>query len=543
MINFFNENNGSLRSNDPYDDGVDSANNSNKSAPKSSVDSPNDSTVDDVAKDHEIQTDNSSSADLSSISSSRKVNEDLQYATETNVSEGVQGTVINDYVYESEGEEIEYFGQLFESPKPTMGQNVWRFSRKSAMPAKYSDYVLNKNVKYGIEKVVNYSELSIKNFVFTISLNKIHEPFTYVEAIKDSRWVDAMNQEIEALNRNKTWKITKLPSNRKAIESKWIWKVNYKASCEVERFKARLVTKDVNNVFLYGELEEDVHMTMPEGYSDNNDNRVCKLLKSLYGLKQALRKWNEKLTSVLIKNGFVQSPNDFSLFLKNDKDIMMIFLVYVDDIIVTEDNINEINKKYCTELLNEFGMLGCKPCNTPIEVNPDNKRIISKFGDDVPLTGITTYQKLVMHNPMQSHLRLAFRVLRYIKGEPGLGITFKESDNTNLRVFVDSNWAKCPQLRLGIELCVMFAIAANPVLHERSTDNANITRKWSKPDTGTDRIQKSRKIAINSQHSQSLVNIGQPQEDKTLENTQNTLNVKPNSSKALKTLTPLSPFY
>ncbi|GKA32141.1 hypothetical protein Tco_0718508 [Tanacetum coccineum] len=81
-------------------------------------------------------------------------------------------------------------------------------------------------------------------------------------------------------------------------------------------------------------------------------------------------------------------------------------------------------------------MLACKPCSTPIEVNPHNKKVVSKFGDDVPLT--------------RSHLRLEFRMLRYLKREPGLGITFKESDTTDLRVFVDSDWAKCKVTRRSI---------------------------------------------------------------------------------------------
>ncbi|GKB02143.1 ribonuclease H-like domain-containing protein [Tanacetum coccineum] len=236
---------------------------------------------------------------------------------------------------------------------------------------------------------------------------------------------------------------------------------------------------DINNAFLYGKLVKDVYMSIPEGYSDKDDKRVCKLVKSLYGLKQDPRKWIEKLTSVLIDNGFVQSPNNFSLVVKNDKGIMLILLVYVDDIIVTGNNIDEINKKYCTELLTEFGMLACKPCNTPIEVNFDNKKVVSKFGDDVPLTGITNYQKLVrkliyftmtrpdisyvvhclsrvMHNPMQSHLRLAFRVLRYLKRKPGLGNTFKESDNADLKVFVDSDWDKCKIIRRSITGYVVF---------------------------------------------------------------------------------------
>ena len=206
----------------------------------------------------------------------------------------------------------------------------------------------------------------------------------------------------------------------------------------------------------------------------------------------------------------MQSPNDFSLFVKNENNVVLILLVYVDDIIITGNNIDEIEKfkkylsskflikdlgklkyflgievldieqgicltqrKYCTELLSEFGMLGCKSCGTPIETNPDNKALVSKFGDDEPLSCITSYQKLVgkliyltltrpdiaysvhclsqvMHKPMKSHLRLAFRVLRYLKNEPGLGITFKENASTDLKVFVDSDWAKCKVTRRSV---------------------------------------------------------------------------------------------
>ncbi|GJV47192.1 putative RNA-directed DNA polymerase [Tanacetum coccineum] len=160
---FVNKNDRSLRSSEPNDDGGDSEVNVN--------------TVDDVTKDHRVET-------MSM-----------------------------------------YFGQLFETPKTEVGQPVRRSSRKSSMPSKYKDYVLNKNAKYSIDKVVNYSHLGIENFVYTISLNKIHEPSTFVEVVKDSRWVEAMNQEIEALNINKTWIINDLPEGRKPIWSKWLPKV------------------------------------------------------------------------------------------------------------------------------------------------------------------------------------------------------------------------------------------------------------------------------------------------------------------------------
>lgn len=84
---------------------------------------------------------------------------------------------------------------------------------------------------------------------------------------------------------------------------------------------------DINNAFLYGDLEEDVYMTLPEGYFSKDKTKVCKLVKSLYFLKQAPRKWNEKLTGTLCENGFVQSKNDFSLFTKSIESVFIVLLV------------------------------------------------------------------------------------------------------------------------------------------------------------------------------------------------------------------------
>ncbi|XP_076887893.1 uncharacterized protein LOC143538168 [Bidens hawaiensis] len=85
-------------------------------------------------------------------------------------------------------------------------------SRSSVLPKKLSDFVVEGKVKYGFEKVVNYSNLSIENFSFVSSLNKTIEPRNYYEATKDSNWVNAMNDEINALYTNKTWELVELPS-------------------------------------------------------------------------------------------------------------------------------------------------------------------------------------------------------------------------------------------------------------------------------------------------------------------------------------------
>ncbi|GJW25670.1 retrotransposon protein, putative, ty1-copia subclass [Tanacetum coccineum] len=266
------KNENSLKSDESYDDGGDCAEISSKSAPKTSTQNSNDSTIEEAAGNKNVQTDKSNTIDITGSTYIRK------------------GTELNDDEYESEGEDIESFGHLFGwSPEPTVGQTVRRSSRKTSISTKYQDYVLDKNVKYGIDKVVNYSNLSMDNFVFSISINKIHEPTTYHEAVKDSRWIEAMNQEIEAL-----------------IET----------------------------------ILEDVYMSLPEGFSDKKEKKVCKLVKSLFGLKQAPWKWNEKLSLILFENGFVQSVNDFSLFIKNDQGIVLILLVYADDIIVTGETLD-----------------------------------------------------------------------------------------------------------------------------------------------------------------------------------------------------------
>ncbi|KAJ0534888.1 putative RNA-directed DNA polymerase [Helianthus annuus] len=428
------------------------------------------------------------------------------------------------------------------------GQFVRKSSRKSVFPKRFDEFVVQGKVKYGIEKVVNYANLSVENMCLVSSLNKSVEPSSYSEAIKDPRWIEAMNCEMEALNRNNTWVVVDLPKGRKPIGCKWVYKIKYKANGEIERYKARLVAKgfsqkegvdfgetfspvvkmvtvrivlklavnnewplyqlDINNAFLYGSLTEDVYMSLPLGYFNNDKNKVCKLVKSLYGLKQAPRKWNEKLTSVLLDMGFKQSLCDHSLFILSKNDVLVVLLVYVDDIVITGNSSVEIAKikknlsesflikdlgllkyflgievlyadksvclsqrKYCLELLNEFGYLGCKPVGTPIELSHvvTNKIENSK----VVLENITGFQKLVgkliylsltrpdisyavqflsqyMHSPCQSHLDIALRLLRYLKQSPGMGIVFRKTGNFDIKAYVDSDWAKCLLTRKSI---------------------------------------------------------------------------------------------
>ncbi|KAK4410155.1 Retrovirus-related Pol polyprotein from transposon RE1 [Sesamum angolense] len=155
------------------------------------------------------------------------------------------------------------------------------------------------------------------------------EPRSFVEAVDHSQWREAMEQELLALEKNSTWTLTPLSPGKRPIGCKWVYKLKLKADAR----HLSIQQLDINNAFLHGHLDEDLYMVPPEGYNVE-PSTVCKLQRSLYGLKQASRQWNLEFTSKLEQFGFVQSLHDYCLFMKDTVHGMMFLLVYVDDIIV-----------------------------------------------------------------------------------------------------------------------------------------------------------------------------------------------------------------
>ena len=186
--------------------------------------------------------------------------------------------------------------------------------------------------------------------------------------------MEAMTKEMSSLKANNVYDLTELPKDRKPVGSKWVFKRKIKADGSVERYKARLVAQgfsqkagqdddetfcpviqfesihsiiamaaqngmllhqmDVTSAFLNGNLEEEVYMKQPEGFEvKGKEHLVCKLKRSLYGLKLAPRCWNMTLDHQLKKMGFVQASSDPCLYINSEGELFVI-AVYVDDMVL-----------------------------------------------------------------------------------------------------------------------------------------------------------------------------------------------------------------
>ncbi|GJS61387.1 ribonuclease H-like domain-containing protein [Tanacetum coccineum] len=194
---------------------------------------------------------------------------------------------------------------------------------------------------------------------------------------------------------------------------------------------------DVNNAFLYGDHVEDVYMTLLDGYNNVDKSKVCKLNKSLYGFKQPPRQWNAKLTTALVEHGFEQSKFDYSLYTKHRSGMFIALwsLKYFLGIEVVDNDLGlyMTQRKYCMELLHEYGLLAARPVDIPL---PENTILsCDETENDKYLSDFTTYQIFVgnliyltntrpnisydvhclsqhMHSPLQYHFKAALRVLR-----------------------------------------------------------------------------------------------------------------------------------
>lgn len=197
----------------------------------------------------------------------------------------------------------------------------------------------------------------------------------------------------------------------------------------------------------HGDLQEDVYMTLPLGISSSKPNQVCKLLKSLYGLKQASKKWFEKLHSILLQQNYIQAHSDHSLLIKKIASSFTVLLVYVDDIIVAGDSLTEIDHiKSILRTSFEIKNLGQLKYFLGLEVAHSQHGISlcqRKYCLDILLvpniTFITQQLSKFLFKPTQTHHHAALRLLRYLKGYLGKGLYFPRSSSLHLQGFSDAD--------------------------------------------------------------------------------------------------------
>ncbi|GJZ22319.1 retrovirus-related pol polyprotein from transposon TNT 1-94 [Tanacetum coccineum] len=200
------------------------------------------------------------------------------------------------------------------------------------------------------------------------------EPKSYKDALTESCWIEAMQEELNEFERLEVWELVPRPDCVMVITLKWIYKVKLDELGGVLKNKARLVARgyrqeegidfeesfapvarleairifiafnahmnmvvyqmDVKTAFLNGILCEEVYFSQPDGFVDpENPNHMYKLKKALYGMKQAPRAWYDLLSSFLLSQKFTKGTVDPTLFVRREgKDILLV-QIYVDDII------------------------------------------------------------------------------------------------------------------------------------------------------------------------------------------------------------------
>lgn len=364
------------------------------------------------------------------------------------------------------------------------------------------------------------------------------EPSNVREAYASSesgKWKAAMTEELTAHEQNNTWTLTKLPAGRKPIKTKWVFKVKLDGNNAPHRYKARLVARgyaqkagidydetyspvvrhgtirylmatavnrgmkifqmDAITAFLQGELTEEIYVDQPEGFHDGTD-RVCRLNRAIYGLKQAGRVWNQKLDAYMIKIGFKSSKCDPCVYIRES----LVVAVYVDDFLIFYTNVSELDElrkqlhthfrmkdigmarsclgininqgtnfieldqsNYTQAVLERFNMMQCKPKGSPSELN---LKLTKQMVDETnAIVGEVPYQEAVgcllylanatrpdisyatsdvsRFNSMHSevHWTAVKRILRYLRGTIGYKLRFSKQASEPTRAYCDADWA------------------------------------------------------------------------------------------------------
>ncbi|KAI5327261.1 hypothetical protein L3X38_026657 [Prunus dulcis] len=295
-------------------------------------------------------------------------------------------------------------------------------------PSRLQDYV-----RYPIHKFVNYSKVSHSHAAFLSKLSNESEPRNFQEANLQNVWRLAMEEELKALDENKTWSVVQLPKGKKVVGSRWIYKTKFNSDGSIERHKARFVARgftqtfgvdyketfapvakmstvrvllsvpvnhewplyqmDVKNAFLHGDLEEEVYMQLPHGHpqAQNSSDNIDEINTLKHSLHQKFAIKDLGVLKYFLGIEMATSPK--GLFLSQ--------------------------RKYVIDLLQEVKMIDCKPARTTL----DSKLKLDLEGE--PLSNISYYQRLDS---------------KYLKGSIGRGIIMKNNGHTQIMAYTDADW-------------------------------------------------------------------------------------------------------
>lgn len=368
----------------------------------------------------------------------------------------------------------------------------------------------------------------------------IPNSFDEIEDRQDKlKWKQAIKDELDSHIINETWTLVEKPQNKNIVDCKWVFTIKNDELGNFIKYKARLVARgftqqymvdydetfapvarissfrlilalsnqfnlhvhhmDVKTAFLNGKLKEEIYMNIPQGLVCEND-QICKLNKSIYGLKQAARCWYELFEKILTEIGFVSSAVDHCIYIldKGEVNKNIYLLLYVDDLIIATKSLEtmskfknymmgkfrmtdlaeikhfigiRINKQenkielsqsaYINTVLKKFGMENCNPVSTPLPTKLNYEALNSDEYYNAPCRNVIGCLMYIMlctrpdlsiavgilsrySNKNNSELwQCLKRVLRYLKGTVNIKLTYKQNPNhKNLLIgYVDSDWA------------------------------------------------------------------------------------------------------
>ncbi|RVW81965.1 Retrovirus-related Pol polyprotein from transposon TNT 1-94 [Vitis vinifera] len=279
----------------------------------------------------------------------------------------------------------------------------------------------------------------------------------YMVYLQEHEYDEAMDDEMNSMYMNGVWDLVELPHGCKPVGCKWVFKTKRDSSGKIERYKARLVVKgysqregidfketfspvstkdsfrvimaivahfdlelhqmDVKTAFLNGDLDEEVYMEQPTGFVEvGKEDLVCKLNKSIYGLKQASRQWYLKFDKIITQNGFKENTVDRCIYLRGDK----------------------FSKAQCPQNDDEREEMRTIPYSSVVGslmyaqvcTRPDIAFVVGMLGR-------------YLSNPGSQHWKAAKKVLRYLQGTKDLMLTYQRTSLLDVVGFCDADFAGC----------------------------------------------------------------------------------------------------